>query len=90
MEPFRRCRSCGDRFPEDSENDCPECVSDRKWKELQSFRSGLSQLLEKFPTAALLVECPTLRNRTASWTESSSQLLAGLDDFFHPSDSCFS
>lgn len=88
---FRRCRSCGDQLEEDSEDTCPDCVSERLWKDLLSFRSDLSQLVENFPTAVLLVDrCPTVRSRLQDWAVLSSQLLTDLDDYFRPSDSCLS
>jgi hypothetical protein len=86
---FRRCRSCGDQLEDDSEDTCPDCVSERRRKDLLSFRSGLSQLVGKFPNAASLVDrCPTVRIRFQDWTALSSQLLTDLDDYFGPSDSC--
>lgn len=86
---FRRCRSCGDQLEEDSEDICPDCVSESRWKDLLSFRSDLSQLVGKYPSAALLVDrCSTVRNRLQDWTVLSSQLLTCLDDYFGPSDSC--
>ena len=46
---LRRCRSCGDQLEADSEAVCPDCVSQLRWKDLLSFRSDLSQLVENFP-----------------------------------------
>jgi hypothetical protein len=86
---FRRCRSCGDQLEEDSEDICPDCVSERRRMDLLSFRFDLSQLVGKFPTADLLVDrCPTVRSRLQDWTVLSSRLLTDLDDYLGPSDSC--
>ena len=88
---LRRCRSCGDQLEADSEAVCPDCVSQLRWKDLLSFRSDLSQLVENFPTAVLLVDrCPTVRSRLQDWAVLSSQLLTDLDEYFRPSDSCLS
>ena len=87
----RRCQSCRDQLEEGSEDTCPDCVSESRWKDLLSFRSDLSQLVENFPTAVLLVDrCPTVRSRLQDWVVLSSQLLTDLDDYLRPSDSCLS
>jgi len=88
---FPRCQSCGDQLEEDSKDTCPDCVSESHWKDLLSFRSDLSQLMENFPAAVLLVDhCPTVRSRLQDWTTLSSQLMTDLDDYLRPSDSCLS
>ena len=86
----KRCRDCGELLTE-GESLCEHCLSERRWKDLLSFRDDLSKLLENFPTAVLLVDrCPTVRSRLQDWTLLSSQLLNDLDDYFRPPDSCVS
>lgn len=86
--PSALCPDCGEILT-DGERYCESCLSERLWKDLQSFRSDLTQLVENFPTAVLLVDrCPTVRSRLQDWTILSSQLLTDLDDYFQPSDSC--
>ena len=86
--PSTRCPDCGEILT-NRERYCESCLSERLWKDLQSFRSDLSQLVEKFPTAVLLVDrCPTVRSRLQDWTILSSQLLTDLEDYFRPSNSC--
>lgn len=86
--PSTLCQDCGEILT-DAERFCESCLSERRWKDLLSFRSDLSQLLENFPTAVLLVDrCPTVRSRLQDWAILSSQLLTDLDDYFQPSDSC--
>lgn len=88
---LRRCHSFRDQLEKDSEDTCPDCVSESLWKDLLSFRSDLSQLVENFPTAVLLVDrCPTVRSRLQDWAVLSSQLLTDLDEYFRPSDRCLS
>ena len=86
--PSARCQECGEPLT-DVERYCESCLSERRWKDLLSFRDDLSQLVENFPTAALLVDrCPTVRSRLQDWAILSSQLMADLDEYFRPSGSC--
>ncbi len=86
---FRRCRTCGVRFEGDIEDICPHCVSDGLWRELQSFQSRLTELLEDFPTACLMVDCcPTVRSRLQAWTVLSSQLLDDIPTAWLMVDLC--
>lgn len=86
--PLTHCPDCGE-IPTDGERYCESCLSERRWKDLESFRSDLSQLVENFPTAVFLVDrCPTVRSRLEDWAILSSQLQTDLDDYFSPSASC--
>ena len=84
----RLCPECGEILDEE-QSLCESCLSERKWKDLLSFRVDLQQLVEKYPEAAALVDrCPTVRQRCSDWSLPTSQLLTDLDDYFRPSDSC--
>jgi hypothetical protein len=88
---FRRCRSCGDKLEEDSEDTCPDCVSEHRRKDLLSFRSELRQFYEKFSVIAAAMDfCPTVCSRISALLQLIHQVLTDLDDYFGPSDSCVS